>query len=78
MPSTADGGFISRIVPTTEPGTGGVTIGRQIADMVATEYGVARVHNKSFRERAEELIAIAHPDFRAELRKEAQKLFYPA
>jgi 4-hydroxybutyrate CoA-transferase len=32
---------------------------------------------KSMRRRAEELISIAHPDFRAELRKEAQKLFWP-
>jgi acyl-CoA hydrolase len=38
---------------------------------------VARLMGKNHRQRAEELIAIAHPDFRAELRKEAQRLFYP-
>ena len=76
MPSTAQNGVISRIVPTMEPGTG-ITITRQLADTVVTEYGVARLVNKSFRQRAEELIAIAHPDFRAELKEEARKLFYP-
>jgi acyl-CoA hydrolase len=39
---------------------------------VVTEYGVADLYYKSMRERAEALIAIAHPDFRAELRKEAK------
>jgi len=44
---------------------------------VVTEFGVAKLIGKGFRERAQELISIAHPDFRAELRKEAQKLFWP-
>jgi acyl-CoA hydrolase len=44
---------------------------------VATEYGIARLLNRSERERAEALNAISHPDFRAELRREAQKLFWP-
>ncbi|MBM3157034.1 MAG: acetyl-CoA hydrolase/transferase family protein [Chloroflexi bacterium] len=54
-----------------------VTIPRQFADYVVTEYGIASLAGKSHRERAEELIAIAHPDFRAELKKEARKLFCP-
>ncbi len=74
--STAQGGARSRIVPALEPGTI-VTVPRTLADCVVTEYGVAHLKGKTQRERAEELIAIAHPDFRAELRKEAQKLFYP-
>jgi hypothetical protein len=47
------------------------------ADYVVTEYGIAHLRGKSLRRRAEELVAIAHPDFRAELRKEAQKLYWP-
>jgi acyl-CoA hydrolase len=39
-----------------------------------TEYGIARLLNKTQRERANELIAVAHPDFRAELRREAERL----
>ncbi len=77
LPSTALGGSVSTIVPQLEKGSL-VTIPRQFADIIVTEYGVARLLDKSHRERAKELIAIAHPDFRAELRKEAQKLFYPA
>jgi len=74
--STAENGAISRIVPQFEPGTV-VSIGRAHACYVVTEYGIAKLIGKSLRERAEELIAVAHPDFRAELRQEAQKLFYP-
>ncbi|MEE9491672.1 MAG: acetyl-CoA hydrolase/transferase C-terminal domain-containing protein, partial [Dehalococcoidia bacterium] len=47
------------------------------ADYVVTEHGIASLAGKSHKERAEELIAIAHPDSRAELRKEARKLFWP-
>jgi len=39
-----------------------------------TEYGVAMLKGKTLRERANELIAIAHPDFRGELKEEARKL----
>ncbi len=76
LPSTAGGGKISRIVSLFEPGTI-VTVTRNMADNVVTEYGIARLRGKSLRQRAEELIAVAHPDFRAELRKEAQRLFWP-
>jgi 4-hydroxybutyrate CoA-transferase len=54
-----------------------VTIPRQFADYVVTEYGIASLAGKSHRERANELIAIAHPDFRAELKQAASKMFYP-
>jgi 4-hydroxybutyrate CoA-transferase len=76
LPSTAQKGKASRIVPMHESGTV-VTVPRTLADIVVTEYGVARLRGKTQRERAEALIAIAHPDFRAELRKEANRLFWP-
>ena len=62
--------------PQHDAGTA-ITVTRGFADYVVTEYGVASLLGKTFRQRAEELISIAHPDFRAELRQEAQKLFYP-
>jgi len=76
LPSIAKGGTISRIVPQFEPGTI-VTIPRTLADIVVTEYGIAELYGKTQRERATALIEIAHPDFRSELHKEAQKLFWP-
>ncbi|MDP2916481.1 MAG: acetyl-CoA hydrolase/transferase C-terminal domain-containing protein, partial [Dehalococcoidia bacterium] len=72
--STAKEGKLSRIVPGFEPGTI-VTIPRPYADYIVTEYGMARLRGKSLRERINELIAIAHPDFRAELRNEAKRLY---
>ena len=76
MRSAVLGGTVSTIVSQFEPGTV-ATVGRQYADYIVTEYGIAKLMNKNFRERAEELIAIAHPDFRAELRKESKRLFWP-
>lgn len=76
MPSTAKSGTISRIVPLLETGTV-VTIPRTLADIVVTEYGIAHLRGRTQRERAEALIAIAHPDFRAELEREAKKLYWP-
>ncbi len=64
--SVASGGSVSRIVPRLPEGTI-VTVPRQFADYVVSEYGIARLFGKSDRERARELIAIAHPDHRAEL-----------
>jgi len=74
--STAKNGAISRIVPTLEPGTI-VSTPRTLADIVVTEYGVAKLKGKTQRERALELIGIAHPNFRAELKKEAERLYWP-
>lgn len=76
LPSTAKEGTVSRIVPQFEKGTI-VTIPRTLADIVVTEYGIAYLYGKTQRERASELIAIAHTDFRLELTKAAQKLFWP-
>lgn len=69
--STALAGHVSRIVPKLEEGEF-VTIPRFFADTIITEYGVATLLGKNHRERAEALIAIAHPDFRSELRKAAE------
>ena len=66
--STALDGAVSRIVPRLESGEL-VTMPRFWADTIVTEYGVADLLGKNHRERAEALIAIAHPDFRSELRK---------
>ncbi len=74
MPSTARGDTVSRIVPILEAGSV-VTVPRTLADIVVTEYGIARLKGKNQRQRAQELIAIAHPNFRADLQKEAQRLF---
>jgi len=71
--STASGGKISRIVPTLERGTV-VSIPRTFAAYVVTEYGIARLWGKSLRERASELISIAHPDFRPDLKRQADSL----
>ncbi len=74
LPSTAMEGAISRIVAVHEPGAV-ITIPRYFADTIVTEFGVARLWGKNHRQRAAELIAVAHPDFRAELRREAQSTF---
>ena len=74
--STSNDGKISRITPFLEPGTI-VTVPRNFADYIITEYGIASLHGKTQRERTQELTAVAHPDFRAELEKQAQKLFWP-
>lgn len=76
LPSTAKEGRVSRIVPQLEPGTV-ATVPRTLTDTVVTEYGIARLRGKTQRQRAEELIAIAHPDFRSELRREARIRFWP-
>ena len=76
LPSTAAGGKISRIVPTLEQGTI-VTVPRTLADFIVTEHGVARLKGTTWRERALELINVAHPDFRPELLKEAKRLYWP-
>lgn len=64
--STARQGAISRIVPMLDPGSGVVT-SRADVHYVVTEHGVAYLHGKTLRERAEALIAIADPRFRSEL-----------
>lgn len=67
MESTARKGTVSRIVPGL--GAGVVTTARADADIVVTEYGIAELRGRSVNERARQLIAIAHPDFRRELQE---------
>ena len=73
LPSTARGGTLSRIKPTLTAGAGVVT-SRGDVHFVVTEYGVADLFGKNLCQRAEALIAIAHPDFREQLKKEAHWL----
>ena len=71
--STKRHGTVSSITAQLEPGSV-VTLSRNEADYVVTEYGIAPLRGRSVRQRVENLIAVAHPDFRAELRQQAQKL----
>jgi acyl-CoA hydrolase len=68
LPSTAARGTVSRIVPSLKPGSGVVTT-RGHVHWIVTEYGAVNLFGLSLRQRAEALIGIAHPDFRAELRR---------
>jgi len=73
LPSTAKDDTISRIVPMLSPGTH-VSTSKNDVNYVVTEYGVAQLRGKSAKQRAEALIGIAHPNFRAELREQAKKM----
>ncbi len=66
MASTTKDESISKIVPHLKEGAGVVT-SRGDVHYIVTEYGVAYLHGKSLRQRARELIGIAHPKFRDEL-----------
>jgi len=72
LPSTALNDSVSRIVPVLQDGAG-VTITRGDVQYVVTEYGIAFLHGKNIRERAMDLIAIAHPKFRPWLIEAARK-----
>ncbi len=72
MPSTAKGGTISRIVLNLAEGAC-VTTSRNDVHYVVTEHGITDLRGKTVRQRATELINIAHPDFREELEKQATK-----
>ena len=73
--STAKKGTISTIVPMLPEGSA-VTVPRQDLDWVATEYGAVQLLGRTVGERARALISIAHPDYRGELTKAAEKLGY--
>jgi len=72
LPSTAKGRTVSRIVPHLQEGAGVVT-SRAHVHYVVTEHGVAYLHGRSIRERAEALIGIADPAFREELSRYARE-----
>ncbi len=73
LPSTAQNDRLTRIVPTLAPGTHTSTSKNDI-NYVVTEYGVAQLRGKSAKQRALEMISIAHPDFRAELTEAARQM----
>jgi acyl-CoA hydrolase len=75
LPSTAKNGTVSRIATVLEPGAGVVT-SRADVHYVVTEHGIAYLHGKTLRERAEALIAIAEPHFRGELEDFAVRSHY--
>ena len=70
--STAKDGTISCIVPMLNPGAGVVTSGGLIR-YVVMEYGVAYLHGKTIRQRAQALIDISHPKFREDLYQFCEK-----
>jgi acyl-CoA hydrolase len=73
LPSMAAGGRASRIVAELAPGAGVVTT-RGHVHWVVTEHGAVNLHGATLRERGERLVSIAHPDMRAELRRDLQHL----
>jgi acyl-CoA hydrolase len=75
LPATACHGGVSRIVPVLEPGAGVVT-SRADVHYVVTEHGIAYLHGKTLRERAQALIAIADPRFQPELEDFAVRAHY--
>ena len=74
MPSTAAGGTISRIKPFLTEGAA-VSTSRNDVDYIVTEYGLARLKGRTLQHRAEDLIRIAHPDFRPALAEEYERRF---
>lgn len=75
LPSTAKGGTVSRIAAELPQGAGVVTT-RGDVHWVVTEFGARNLHGRTIRERAQALIDIAHPEFRAELEERAGQLGY--
>jgi len=75
LPSTAKNDTISKIVPHVTQGSGVVT-SRGDVHYVVTEYGIATLRGKSIRERALELIQVAHPNFREELLREVRTHYW--
>lgn len=75
LPSTAQGGQVSRVVPRLSDGAG-VTTTRGDVHYIVTEYGVAELHGKSIMQRALTMINIAHPKFREDLLAAAKFLHY--
>ena len=71
--ATAKNGTVSTIMSTLAPGAI-VTLSRNNVDYVVTEYGIANLRARTVRNRVNNLIAIAHPDFRADLKKQAEAL----
>jgi len=75
LPSTAKNETVSRITPRLAEGAGVVT-SRGNVQYVVTEYGIASLKGKSIRERALELIRVAHPKFRSQLLEEVRQHYW--
>ncbi|MEH0019859.1 MAG: GNAT family N-acetyltransferase [Desulfobacter sp.] len=75
IPSTAQNGKVSRIVPHLSEGAGVATTRGDI-DIIVTEYGIAEIRRKSISQRVMELAQIAHPKFRKELVEQAKQRHY--
>ncbi|MBW2515969.1 MAG: GNAT family N-acetyltransferase, partial [Deltaproteobacteria bacterium] len=75
LPSTAQNGAVSRIVPHLSQGAGVATT-RGDVNFVITEYGIAELQGKSIYQRVMELAQIAHPKFREELIDVAKQRHY--
>jgi acetyl-CoA hydrolase len=78
LPATTtlrDGTLVSRITPMLNRGAGVVTT-RNHVRYVVTEFGVADLYGKTIRQRATQLINIAHPQFRDDLTRQASELNY--
>lgn len=75
MPTTAAGGAISKIVPFLAKGAA-VTTSRCDVNYVVTEFGIAKLHGKTLKERAKALIKIAHPKFHPALIQEFESRFH--
>ncbi len=73
VPSTAKSDSLSRIVPVLSPGTH-VSTSKNDVNYVVTEHGVAQLRGKSAKQRVQAMIAIAHPMFRAELARDAERM----
>lgn len=73
--STTKHDTISKIVPHLTAGDVVTTL-KNTVDKVVTEWGVAELRGRSIRQRANALIAIAHPDHRADLVAAARRLGY--
>jgi len=73
LPATAKDDSITRIVPTLTPGTH-VSTSKNDINYVVTEFGVAQLRGKTAKQRAQEMISISHPNFRAELTEAAKKM----
>jgi 4-hydroxybutyrate CoA-transferase len=78
LPSTTtlrDGTLVTRIAAMLKQGAGVVTT-RNHVRYIVTEYGVADLYGKTIRQRAQQLIKIAHPHFRVDLARQARELHY--
>ena len=73
FPATASNGKISKIVSRV---SGPITTARSDTDVIVTEFGAAELRGQTLKERARRMMAIAHPDFRESLERDAHDLLH--